>query len=854
MANSKPWLEVACSCGPCAFEEDEDFSIPSYWMRDLQNPLRPAEGIADAVVDAVEVTIDPIIGINIMVAPATRTLMMNDDDAAVEEKTMMIMGGSSLKRKASDTSTSSPTSSVVAVDGATAIDHQLSPSQATTATAATTTAESSPSGSSSSAGLFPPEDMAALVTTSNRVPESIERSVHPSQRSSCDSGGSSSGDDDDRRDKATSPLSLSTNNSTPSVIGLALPPSPIRLRRWGLLPVSSSMNHDHLDHQPINTNNNNSNNASAATSPPPWPWSVEISPQRQVQQQQQQQQPSSNTHRGSSSHCHQFSSLSFGDVDLKMLTGCIDKMDSSPKDSSLDNFNKDAVEAVNVTFLVNANDRIDHSSTITMMTAAATANESDSPCKEEYTKLLTSPKSPPPYFSGNDNSPLFKTPRLDMARSNSFTITPSRQNSSSNIMSMGDVDGGQVGNPHHHRDDSRVSFNKSPTSLHLGGDSLLKTPRQSPSLHRRDDSRTFNASPLSLHRRDDSRTTFNTSPTSLNLNLTDMYSSIDIDNFFDDLVANSEMSPHANTSDQGIVGSNIRPIQHQQLAMNSSTATSSSSPVLYHHARSNSLQMIKNDHTFLSGGLTSPLVEFEVDCPHHYGYYHPTNTPIQPFHVDYPSLTISSTAAVEAVDNRNCGDSSSPSRRSKKRVKRTTDDRPSSDPLPRRTKKANSTKSLPTPLELKSSSSFPPAFPQGSITPSKGTLEMYDNELYRKLRDAPIRPIISNLPLPLVPHDVKGNRLIVLHGTSESRDDHEIEDCVASKTYAFYKYLREIYPAFEGCIFLLPGLQQGGGGDSSRNEDSLGGTMNISKVGSFVLGHTPGMSKSEKVRVKNMPT
>ena len=92
----------------------------------------------------------------------------------------------------------------------------------------------------------------------------------------------------------------------------------------------------------------------------------------------------------------------------------------------------------------------------------------------------------------------------------------------------------------------------------------------------------------------------------------------------------------------------------------------------------------------------------------------------------------------------------------------------------------------------------------------------------------------------------------MLHGTSESREDHEIEDCVASKTYAFYKYLREIYPAFEGCIFLLPGLQQGGG--SSRNEDSLGGTMNISKVGSFVLGHTPGMSKSEKVRVKNMPT
>lgn len=845
-------MAAVFSCGPCAYEEDDDFSISS-WMRDPQNPIRSAEGRTDSFtdgdnIDAVKVTIDRIIGGDSMVIPAiTRGLMMNDDDAAVEEETTMIlMGGSSLKRKASDTSTSSPTFSVV--DGATAMDHLLSPSQATTATAATTTAESSPSASSYSVGLFPPEDMAALVTTSNRVPESLERSTHPSQRRSCDSGNISSGDDD-RRDKTTSPLSSSTNNSTPS------PPSPIRLRRWGLLPVLSSMNHDLRDHQPINNtsnnNNNNGRNASAATSPPPWPWSVEISPQQQVQQQQKQQHPSSNTRQRSSvsSHCHQFSSLSFGDVDLKMLTKCIGNMDSiSP--NNLKNKDDCAVDTVNVTLLVDKDDLVDHSLT-TMMTATAAANESDmvlSPCKEEYTKLLSSPKSTTPYLGGfNDNSLLLKSPRLEMARSNSFTITLSRPSSSSNIMSMIDVDGGgqQQGN-HHHRDDSRVSFNTSPPSLHLGGsDSLvLKTPRQSPG----------------LYHRDDSRTTFNTSPTSLNLNLTDMYSSIDIDNFFDDLVANSEMSPIASKptgSSEGIVGSNTRQIQHQQ-AINNNTALS---PILYHHARSNSLQMIKNDHTFLIGGLTSPLIEFDVDCPHHYGNYHPTNTPIQPFHVDYPSLTISSTTA-EVIANRVGGESSStPSRRSKKKMKRTADDRPSSDPLPRKTKKSNSMKSLPTPLELKSSSSFPPAFPQGSITPSKGTLEMYDNELYRKLRDAPIRPIISNLPLLLVPHDVTGNRLTVLHGTLESRDDHEIEDCVASKTYAFYKYLREIYPAFEGCTFLLPGLQQGGGGERNRgrNEDCDnnlnklgGGTMNISKVGSFVLGHTPGMSKSEKVCVKTM--
>jgi hypothetical protein len=534
-----------------------------------------------------------------------------------------------------------------------------------------------------------------------------------------------------------------------------------------------------------------------------------------------------------------------------------------------------------------------------------------SPCKEEYTKLLSSPKaSTSPYLgSGDDNSLLLKTPRLDMTRSNSFTITPSRPSSStSNIMSLVDVDGRQQQQgsnpPHHHhrRDDSHVSFNTSPTSLHLLGgndDSLiLKTPRQSPTSlhhHHRHDSRgstLFNTSPLSLlHRRDDSRTTFNTSPTSLNLNLTDMYSSIDIDNFFDDLVANSEMSPIASkpttgSSDQGIVGSNTRQIQYQQQAMHSNTA--SSSTLYHHHARSNSLQMIKNDHTFLSGGLTSPLVDFEVDCPHQYGnYHHPTNTPpIQPFHVDYPSLTISSTttAAVEVASNcaGGVGDSSCTpnNRRSTKKVKRSDDRLTSSDPLPRGSKTTKKTatsrkRSLPMPLlELKSSSSFPPAFPQGSITPSQGTLEMYDNELYRKLRDAPFQPSIisssstnNHLPRPLVPPDVTGNRLIVLHGPSESRDDHEIEDCVASKTYAFYKYLREIYPALDGCTYLLPGLQQHGGGRSSRNTNEecgntnnnvlnnnldRSGTMNISKVGSFVLGHTPGMSKSEKVCVKRI--
>jgi hypothetical protein len=99
----------------------------------------------------------------------------------------------------------------------------------------------------------------------------------------------------------------------------------------------------------------------------------------------------------------------------------------------------------------------------------------------------------------------------------------------------------------------------------------------------------------------------------------------------------------------------------------------------------------------------------------------------------------------------------------------------------------------------------PPLFDDDPVTdllhPLMGKLECYDGELYRKLRDALRAPVVALLR-PLMPDDAAGTRLTVMRGSTRSRDDYEIEDCVASKAYVYNKYL-----AFEGCRYLLPGLQ-----------------------------------------------
>ena len=153
--------------------------------------------------------------------------------------------------------------------------------------------------------------------------------------------------------------------------------------------------------------------------------------------------------------------------------------------------------------------------------------------------------------------------------------------------------------------------------------------------------------------------------------------------------------------------------------------------------------------------------------------------------------------------------------------------------------------------------------------PSRGTLEHYNNDLYNQLKHAspPPRNDDAQLPPLLIPHDqYRGNRLAIVRGSLGQTLHYEMEDNGASsssavKTYAFYKFLREIHPALEGCIYLLPGLQRqlqqrqrsGGRHNQSMDEDddgtTPGCTINVSEFGRFKLGHLPGMTKSQMVRV-----
>ena len=151
------------------------------------------------------------------------------------------------------------------------------------------------------------------------------------------------------------------------------------------------------------------------------------------------------------------------------------------------------------------------------------------------------------------------------------------------------------------------------------------------------------------------------------------------------------------------------------------------------------------------------------------------------------------------------------------------------------------------------------------LHPSMGTLERYDGELYRKLRDArPAAATIAPLPRPLVPDDdfAAGNRLAVVRcRPSATCDAYEVEDCVASRAFACRKFLAEVQFAFGGCSYLLPGLRGacGGsddelvasrGGGARGGVSDWGGSINVSSFGSFVLGHTPGMRRSDKVRTE----
>ncbi|KAL7551202.1 hypothetical protein ACHAWF_014993, partial [Thalassiosira exigua] len=151
--------------------------------------------------------------------------------------------------------------------------------------------------------------------------------------------------------------------------------------------------------------------------------------------------------------------------------------------------------------------------------------------------------------------------------------------------------------------------------------------------------------------------------------------------------------------------------------------------------------------------------------------------------------------------------------------------------------------------------------PPPAYRSSRGAVERpHDSALRRKLRETE-PPAPRPLPL-LVPRDRKGNRLAIVRGSGRRHGDVEVAVRANAREHEFYKFLREVNPAFEGCRYLLPGLRGGGsrGGSTvgSRSLDDGGAArgaqpvINVSSFGSFRLGHVPGMSRSEKSKLSKL--
>lgn len=197
---------------------------------------------------------------------------------------------------------------------------------------------------------------------------------------------------------------------------------------------------------------------------------------------------------------------------------------------------------------------------------------------------------------------------------------------------------------------------------------------------------------------------------------------------------------------------------------------------------------------------------------------------------------------------------------------------PPSPPLPRQQPQSTSNVTC-TPSS--------PAKPNVNVTneqshPTKGSLQHYDPALYNQLKSSQPFPASRNVALPplIIPRDRAGNRLAIIRGSGRRHSHKEVKDIGSAaagmgmaKMHAFYKFLREIYPALEGCQYLLPGLQQrqqrqqrqqwqeDDKGElllegSCPEETAIDGcTMNVSKFGSFKLGHVPGMTIAEKSKL-----
>ncbi|KAL9184735.1 hypothetical protein ACHAXT_012705 [Thalassiosira profunda] len=135
----------------------------------------------------------------------------------------------------------------------------------------------------------------------------------------------------------------------------------------------------------------------------------------------------------------------------------------------------------------------------------------------------------------------------------------------------------------------------------------------------------------------------------------------------------------------------------------------------------------------------------------------------------------------------------------------------------------------------------------GASHPSHGTLAQYDPDLYNKLREAGAPPR-ANLPAPLVPANARGNQLVTILGAERRHSFAEVEECPSFRTFQFYKFLREVYPALEGCAYLLPGLRGKRGVEGALPEE-VECAINVSGAGSFLVGHVPGMTRLEKSKL-----
>jgi hypothetical protein len=106
------------------------------------------------------------------------------------------------------------------------------------------------------------------------------------------------------------------------------------------------------------------------------------------------------------------------------------------------------------------------------------------------------------------------------------------------------------------------------------------------------------------------------------------------------------------------------------------------------------------------------------------------------------------------------------------------------------------------------------------------------------------------LPPQLVPDDKEGRRLVVINGTSKQCKDTKIDGTYVKSvikpdnavmlskkptTNAHFIFLKNLYPALEGCTFLLPGFKLR---ISEKKPFNIPGMhIQVSSFGSFKLGH-----------------